>query len=224
MLKKLKLILPAVFILSVLMTAACYAGFVGAVDGDVVNVRVEPSTDSDVAGRLGYGTTVNIIGYVSSGWYKISCGQLTGWMHEDYLIAKPQKYELLPANLAEGEKIAQFAMGYIGYPYVYGGSSPETGFDCSGFVKFVMNSCGYEVNRIAADQALNGFEVPFHELQPGDILLFATPGYGIDHSGIYIGNGKMVHASTESTGVIISDLSSEYNMTHYSTARRIVIQ
>ena len=220
MIKKLKLILPMALATILLFSTAVSAGFVGAVDGDVVNIRVSPDLESEVAGRLGYGTMVNIIGYVSDGWYKISCGNLTGWMHEDYIIAKPQPYGTLSADSTEGEKIAQFAMGYLGFPYVYGGTSPETGFDCSGFVKFVMNSCGYEINRIACDQALNGYEVSFYDLIPGDIVLFQTDGY-IDHSGIYIGNGKMIHASTPDTGVIISDLSSEYNTNHYCTARRI---
>ena len=221
MFKKLILTLSAVLIVTVLFSTVASAGFVGAVDGDVVNVRVSPSLEGEIAGRLGYGTVVNIIGYISDGWYKISCGALTGWMHEDYIIAKPVQYENLSAVITEGERIAQFAMGYLGFPYVYGGSSPETGFDCSGFVKFVMNSCGYNVNRVACDQALNGREVSFYELQPGDIILFETGGY-IDHSGLYIGNGKMIHASTPETGVIISDLSSEYNTNHYSTARRII--
>ena len=220
MLKKLKLILPLALVISVLISTAVSAGFAGVVDGDVVNVRTAPAVDGEVAARLGYGTPVNIIGYVSDGWYKISIGELVGWMHEDYIIVKPAKYESLPDTLSEGEKIARFAMGYLGFPYVYGGASPETGFDCSGFVKYVMNSCGYEVNRVACDQALNGVEVSFYELQPGDILLFGSPEY-IDHSGLYIGNGKFIHASTEETGVIISDLSSEYNTVHYVTARRI---
>ena len=221
MLKKLKFIFPVALITIMILSNAVFAGFAGVVNGDVVNVRTTPSTDGEVAGRLGYGTPVDVVGYVSGGWYKVSCGSLVGWMHEDYIITKPIRYESLPDTLTEGERIARFAMGYLGYPYVYGGASPETGFDCSGFVKYVMNSCGYEVNRVACDQALNGTEVSYYELQPGDIVLFGSPEY-IDHSGLYIGNGKFIHASTYETGVIISDLSSEYNTTHYVTARRIV--
>lgn len=221
MFKKFKFILPIVLVSLSLISVSVFAGFVGVIDGDVVNIRTAPSTDAEVITRLGYGTAVNIIGYVSDGWYKISCGELTGWMHEDYIIAKPQQYETFSDDLTEGERIAKFAMGYLGFPYVYGGASPETGFDCSGFVMFVMNSCGYSINRVACDQALNGREVSFYELQPGDIVLFGTPEY-IDHSGIYIGNGKYIHASQPTTGVIISEMSSEYSTRTYVTARRIV--
>ncbi len=223
MFNKLKLLLPMVLCITLILSTAVYAGFSGVVDGDVVNIRESASTESEVIGKLGYGTAVNVTGYVSSGWYKISCGNITGWMHGDYIVTRPQKYADLSEASTEGEKIAAFSLGYIGYPYVYGGSSPETGFDCSGFVKHVMNSCGYEVNRIAADQALNGTEVSFYELIPGDIVLFGTPEYGIDHSGIYIGNGKIIHASQNATGVIISELSGPYYTDNFVTARRIAV-
>lgn len=221
MLKKIKLLLPLCICFTVISSVTVSAGFYGVVDGDVVNVRSSASTDDEVVAKLGYGTPVNVIGYLSSGWYKISCGGTEGWIHEDYIITKPQKYEELPQTSTAGEKIALFAMGYLGYPYIYGASSPETGFDCSGFVKYVMNSCGYEVNRIAADQAANGRAVSDYELLPGDLLFFASSEYGIDHVGIYIGNGKMIHASQETTGVIISELSGSYYTNCYVGARRI---
>ncbi len=218
---KIKLLLPLCILIMLVSSMTVSAGFYGVIDGDVVNVRQYASTDDEVVGKLGYGTPVNVIGYISSGWYKISCGGIEGWIHENYIITKPQMYEELPQNSSEGEKIATFAMGYLGYPYVYGASSPETGFDCSGFVKYVMNSCGYEVNRIAADQAANGRAVSDYELLPGDLLFFASSEYGIDHVGIYIGNGKMIHASQETTGVIISELSGDYYTNTYVGARRI---
>lgn len=219
--KKIKLFLPLLAVLMIFSSVTVSAGFFGVVDGDVVNVRNSASTDDEVVGKLGFGTPVNVIGYISSGWYKISCGSLVGWIHEDYLITKPLIYENLPQNSTEGEKIASFAMGYLGYPYVYGASSPDTGFDCSGFVKYVMNACGYEVNRVAADQAQNGRAVSDYELIPGDLLFFASSPAGIDHVGIYIGNGKMIHASQETTGVIISELSGDYYNNTYVGARRI---
>lgn len=221
MFKRIKLLLPLCICLVLVPSVSVSAGFFGVVDGDVVNIRKYASTDEEVITKLGYGTSVNVIGYLSSGWYKISCGGVEGWIHEDYIITKPQQYEELPETNTAGENVALFAMGYLGYPYVYGASSPETGFDCSGFVKFVMNSCGYEVNRVAADQALNGRAVSDAERLPGDLLFFASSEYGIDHVGIYIGNGKMIHASQETTGVIISELSGDYYTSCYVGARRI---
>ena len=110
------------------------------------------------------------------------------------------------ATYAAGQEVAEFAQQYVGYNYVWGGKSPETGFDCSGLVYYVYQQFGYELNRTAADQARNGSHVEADALEPGDVLCFYK-GSTIGHSGIYIGDGNYVHAQDSATGVVISPLS-----------------
>jgi cell wall-associated NlpC family hydrolase len=110
------------------------------------------------------------------------------------------------ATYATGQEVADFAVQFVGYNYVYGGKSPETGFDCSGFVYYVYQQFGYELNRTAANQATNGTHVDADSLEPGDVLCFYKGSY-IGHCGIYIGNGNYVHAQSSDTGVVISPLS-----------------
>lgn len=110
------------------------------------------------------------------------------------------------ATYATGQEVADFAQQYVGYGYKWGGSSPETGFDCSGFVYYVYQQFGYELNRTAADQASNGSHVEPDALEPGDVLCFYKGSY-IGHSGIYVGDGNYVHSQDSATGVVVSPLS-----------------
>ena len=114
-----------------------------------------------------------------------------------------------------------YALQYKGYPYVYATAGPNS-FDCSGFTSYVYAHFGYTLNRSSKDQIKNGVAVSKSELQPADILLFSRDGTRVTHVGLYIGEGKFIHASTSTTGVIISDLNSTYYTTHYFAARRII--
>jgi cell wall-associated NlpC family hydrolase len=125
-----------------------------------------------------------------------------------------------PAASSRADSIVNTAMKYVGYRYRYGGSSPS-GFDCSGFVYYVMKSVGYPVARTIPGQIGSGSRVSSKDLQPGDLVFFSnTYKRGLSHAGIYIGNGKFVHAQNESTGVVVSNLWSSYWAAHYTTAVR----
>ena len=112
----------------------------------------------------------------------------------------------VPAN-PKGNDIVAFALQYEGYNYLYGGKDPETGFDCSGFVWYVYQHFGVELNRTAAGQALNGEHVEVDAVQPGDILCFSSGGSWFGHAGIYVGDGMYIHAMDSSHGVVQSPLS-----------------
>ena len=130
---------------------------------------------------------------------------------------------VVSSGTATGEQISEFALQYVGYPYVYGGTTPS-GFDCSGFVYYVYNSCGYKLSRSCPVQASSGIAVSKENLKAGDIVFFnnLSSDGSISHVGIYIGNQKFVHASTSTTGVIISDLTSDFYTKGYHSARRII--
>ena len=102
-----------------------------------------------------------------------------------------------------GQEIANYAVQFVGNPYVYGGTSLTNGADCSGFTQSVMANFGIYIARTAADQAYGGTSVSISDIQPGD-LLFYSDGGGISHVALYIGGGQIVHAATESQGIIIS--------------------
>ena len=123
----------------------------------------------------------------------------------------------------EGQLVADYALQYDGYKYNYGGEDPETGFDCSGFVYYVYKHFGYRLNRVAEDQARNGEPVEeIEDLLPGDVICFSwiTSNY-INHVGIYIGDGKFIHAMDSANDVLITSLE-EYLETHRWKGRRII--
>lgn len=109
-----------------------------------------------------------------------------------------------------GQKVVEYAMQYKGYKYVYGGASPKTGFDCSGFTSYVYKNFGYSLSRSSGGQANNGTRVEKEDLQPGDLVIYKNQSLTkIGHVGIYIGNNKMIHASEPGVGVTITDIDSK---------------
>ena len=119
-------------------------------------------------------------------------------------------------------KVINDAHSKIGRPYVYGDNGTR-GFDCSGFTCSVYeSSMGVKLNRSSRDQVTNGIPVEKSELKPGDLLFFNTSGKGISHVGLYIGDGKMIHASTSKSQVEITDINSKYYSSRYVAARRII--
>lgn len=121
---------------------------------------------------------------------------------------------------AGGNGIIDLAQQFLGVPYVWGGSSPN-GFDCSGFVQYVYAQKGIHLPRTADIQATAGRPVSKAELQPGDLVFFASDYVNISHVGIYAGNGQMIHAST-THGIAYDSLSRDYRVAHYVGACRVL--
>ena len=122
---------------------------------------------------------------------------------------------------ATGAQILAEAQKYLGTPYVSGGASPS-GFDCSGFVYYVLKQLGYSPYRTPADQYKQGTAVSKENLEIGDIVFFAnTYISGISHVGIYAGNGQFIHSPNSRSTVSYSDLTSGYWANHYYGARRV---
>lgn len=133
-----------------------------------------------------------------------------------------QDEENTTAEVAQVSSVVEYAKQYLGYPYVYGGTKPETGFDCTGFTYYIYNACGYSLSRSCSVQAQSGVAVSRGELQPGDLLLFNNTSDGsIGHVGIYIGNGQFIHAANPRRGVVIDTIETGYYNTYYYLARRI---
>lgn len=107
------------------------------------------------------------------------------------------------ARVARRQEIADFALQFVGNPYVYGGTSLTNGADCSGFVMSVFAQFGYELPRVAAAQCAASQKKSAEEIEVGDLVFYGDGG--IDHVDLYIGDGKIVHASTAATGIKVSD-------------------
>ncbi len=220
----------------------------GKVVGDGVNLRSGPSTSYNSVAVASSGASCYILG-LNEGWYKVIYDGKTCYIRSDFLELTEIPYEnqaspntpkyyrhgktigSLPSGAgtsadsgvsgASGSEILSEAQQYLGTPYVNGGASPS-GFDCSGFVYYVLKQCGYAPYRTPNDQYKQGTAVDKSDLQPGDIVFFAgTYASGISHVGIYAGGGQFIHAPNSRSTVSYSDLTTGYWANHYYGARRM---
>ena len=117
--------------------------------------------------------------------------------------------------------IITYALSLQGVPYRYGKSSPEEGFDCSGFVKHVYEKQGITLPRTVKAMASSLPQIPKSDVHSGDLVFFNTSGKSFSHVGIYVNNDKFVHAPSQRTGrVLVSSLKNNYWQKHYIGARR----
>ncbi|UAW97144.1 C40 family peptidase [Halopseudomonas nanhaiensis] len=115
------------------------------------------------------------------------------------------------------------AFSHVGTPYRYGGSSPSTGFDCSGLIHYVYNkAAGVTLPRTTSGLYTLQSAHPKTPLQPGDLLLFATSGRKVDHAGIYVGDGRFLHAPSSGGKVRVDSLHAGYWQRSYLGSRRVL--
>ena len=217
------------------------------VNSTTVNVRQEANTSSTIVTTVSLNTEVQVYSE-ENGWSKVKVNDKEGYISTSLLSNSKQETSRgqstsrrtsstnttttnqtskntttetasVPSS-SNGSSIVATAKKYLGYKYTYGGSSPSTGFDCSGFTSYVFKQYGISLNRTAAGQYSNGVAVSRSNLQPGDLVMFGKSG--INHVAIYIGGGQIIHASTPSTGVRIDSLSTGYYNNNYVGARRIL--
>lgn len=115
-----------------------------------------------------------------------------------------------------------YAKSFIGTPYHYGGRSPRTGFDCSGFVQYVYyHSRGVNLPRRAVDMSRVGRRIRATDLRPGDLVFYNTNGKPYSHVGIYVGNARFIHSPRSGERVEIVSMKNHYWQSHYDGARRV---
>ncbi|AXK40596.1 C40 family peptidase [Crenobacter cavernae] len=126
-----------------------------------------------------------------------------------------------PGEEAVGDLLLQ-AMSLIGVAYRFGGSTPSSGLDCSGFIQYVFQkSLKVNLPRTAAEMARVGKPVDKGELVPGDLVFFNTRGFAYSHAGIYMGNGRFIHSPRTGKSVEITSLNIGYWTQRYNGARRV---
>ena len=130
--------------------------------------------------------------------------------------AKARK--LAAAKAAMSQRVVRYAKRFIGVRYVYGGSSPRSGFDCSGFVRYVYAHFGVALPHSSYAQFNDGRRVGRGHLRPGDLVFFD----GLGHVGLYVGNGRFIHAPHTGTRVRVQPLAGWYSQ-RFTGARRLRI-
>lgn len=190
----------------------------GTVTVDILNVRSGPSTETEILGKLSLGTTVELISE-NEGWYQIDYESKTAYIFAEYVRILNNSFNGVNA----GSSIVDYAKTFIGTPYAYGGNTPS-GFDCSGFVQYVMANFGVSMPRSSTEQYSIGVRVNKSELLPGDLVYFkySQSSYNLSHVGIYVGDGNFIHSPVPGQKVKISSLASGYFSNYYYGATRVL--
>ncbi len=194
-----------------------------------------PSARSRVIGRMENGTLVQILDQQGD-YYKIDCYDSTGYIAtsqvkqrktgEYYIKCKKDSAhtaEMETRTMADAlllrAAILELAKKQLGDPYVYGATGPNA-FDCSGFTSFVYKNNGYSLARMCSGQMAQGVIVSREGLQVGDLIFFGPSMGGVNHVGIYAGDGQVIHAGSK--GICYAELDGVWCSSNYLCARRII--
>ncbi len=196
------------------------ATLMAIVNTDKLNVRKEPNTDSGVWTQISKEERYPVVSQLD-GWVQIELD--AGDMEDSdaayistrdnnvevrYALEEAIKFspleEIANQQAARRTKIVNFALKYVGNPYVWGGTSLTRGADCSGFVQSVMKNFGISLPRVSRDQSKSGRAVTSSQMRPGDLIFYANSSGTVNHVAMYIGNGQVVHAASKRSGIRIS--------------------
>lgn len=176
----------------------------------------------DVPARIHAGRTLVPLRFVSE-----ALGARVHWNAEQRAVAIDSRTAVsrsgaaAPRPAAPALRMVEVARQLVGRPYAWGGTTPEGGFDCSGFTAYVAARAGLELPRTSQEQFGVGVAVRQADLLPGDLVFYSTYAEGPSHVGIYIGDGRFVHAENEETGVTITAMDSAWWSGRYVGARRV---
>jgi cell wall-associated NlpC family hydrolase len=142
--------------------------------------------------------------------------------NEPIVIPPPLRVSFIDRATATAQDVIDKAVDLLGIPYRFGGTTPESGFDCSGFVRHVFRTgFGLILPRSALEQSKTGQVVSSTELKPGDLVFFNTMRRAFSHVGIYLGNDQFVHAPRTGERVRVDSMSDNYWIQRFNGARRV---
>ncbi len=185
------------------------AELMAIVSTDRLNVRTEPSTDSKIWTQISNNERYAVLSQ-QDGWVEIELDTTSAYVSTDFVdvrYALPEAIEFSPLDENESlrNRMVNYALQFVGNPYVWGGNDPHTGADCSGFVRYVYsNVAGIYLPRVSRDQARQGRSIKSSEMKPGDLIFYTNSGGTVNHVAMYIGNGQIVHAASRRSGIKIS--------------------
>ncbi|MCM1185796.1 MAG: NlpC/P60 family protein [Lachnoclostridium sp.] len=183
---------------------------VAQVDG--LNVREEADKNSKVMTQVLKGEELEFIETLDNGWIKVSLDGVEAYVSEEYVTVEEKlDTAITMTELLYGQGVSdirvdlvEYAKQFVGNPYVWGGTSLTKGADCSGFVMSVFKKFNINLSRTSRAQANDGTKIKFSDMKPGDLVFYADGSGTINHVAIYIGGGKVIQASSPTTGIKIS--------------------
>ena len=184
--------------------------YIATITADSVNINKAKDSE-EVLTTAKAGDTYEVLEDLGNGWMKIRVNDTEGYLPisenaeveeaEAGEIEEIQRKAIESSGNYKREQLVSYALQFVGGPYRYGGSDPRTGTDCSGFTRYILqNTASISLPHSSKGQSNYGTEVSEEEMQPGDLIFYGDDA-GINHVAMYIGNGQIVHASTEATGI-----------------------
>lgn len=197
------------------------ATLMAIVSTDKLNVRSEPSTESSIWTQISkedrYPVLEQLDGWVQieldtgdeEGENKAFIATRDNNVEVRYALAEAIKFspleEAANRSAALRNKVVNYGLQFVGNRYVWGGTNPNTGADCSGFVQYVLrNAAGVSLPRTSREQAKSGRSITSSQMRPGDLIFYTNSSGTVNHVAMYIGNGQIVHAASRRSGIRIS--------------------
>ena len=169
----------------------------GKVNSSILNIRTRKSTKAKKITTLKRGAKVTLLSN-NSKWVAVKVKGKVGYTQGKY-ITIANGATASATTMSKGQSVVNYAKRFLGNPYRWGGTSLTNGADCSGFVMSVYANFGVSLPRTSYEQQNAGTEVSYADAQPGDLICYGG------HVAIYMGNGRIVHASNSVDGIKISD-------------------
>lgn len=207
--------------------AAEHAELMAIVSTDRLNARTEPSLDAKIWTQISNNERYHVVAQLD-GWVQIEFDEggdsddemTTAYVSTDYVdvryaLSEAVRFSQSEENASLRSQIVNYAMQFLGNPYVWGGTSLTKGADCSGFTMSVMKHFGISLPHYSGDQAKRGTRINSSQMRPGDLIFYGNSRGTINHVAMYIGNGQIIHAASRRSGIKISTWN-------YRTPLRIV--
>lgn len=199
--------------LTLLLGVLCYAFYDSNIKGSEQNIVLtselfsmrEVKSKEDITMEMLFLPTEELLGEQKEEEEEIITDREVNDNGNVYSINLAAVENSIPYNEIISNQVVNYALEYVGYPYVYGGNSLTNGTDCSGFTKLIYAQYGIYLPRSAPEQAYSGTSVGLDNIMPGDLVFSGYDGQ-ICHVAIYIGDGKLVHALNSNVGIVVTSL------------------
>ncbi len=173
-------------------------------------VRVDTNTDCKTLTSVPKDTDLEVKDNSDTTWVQVAVDNEIGYIRRDLVTVSYQLRKAISYSESTGSSVraqmVSYAKQFLGNRYVFGGTSLTRGIDCSAFTMKIYQKFGYNISRTSRTQAAKGRKISVYDVKPGDLVFYENNGY-IYHVAMYIGGGQVIHASSPSTGIIISNLS-----------------
>ncbi len=198
------------------LAAMDHAELMAVVSTDVLNARAEPSTEAKIWTQISNNERYHVVEQLD-GWVKIEFDESgdegdettyayvsTDYVDVRYALDEAIKFSPMEENASLRSRMVNYALQFLGNPYVWGGTSLTNGADCSGFTLSVYKKFGMNLPHYSGSQAQMGTAVKSSNMRPGDLIFYGNSSGKINHVAMYIGNGQVVHAASRRSGIKIS--------------------